>query len=117
MLKITRNTGKCIGVLRVAKSAQRHYVADLLPDIKSTTLLIWGREDQITPVHDVAEFQAGIPDATAVVIEACGHAPMMENHLNSFKGFRKNIPRYQRKNGNYLISLQWCGIFKRVMIF
>ncbi len=78
VLSITTDTPKCLGILRVAKSAQRHYVADLLSQISAPTLLIWGREDRITPIHVAHEFAGMIPDAKLVVIDACGHAPMME---------------------------------------
>ncbi|RFM32543.1 alpha/beta fold hydrolase [Chitinophaga silvisoli] len=78
VLSITTDPQKCLGVLRVAKSAQRHYVADLLPQITAPTLLIWGREDRITPMQVAKEFEHLIPDTQLVVIDACGHAPMME---------------------------------------
>jgi len=78
VLSITTDTQKCLGVLRVAKSAQRHYVADLLSQISAPTLLIWGREDRITPIHVAHEFAGMIPDSKLVVIDECGHAPMME---------------------------------------
>jgi pimeloyl-ACP methyl ester carboxylesterase len=78
VLSITTDTQKCMCVLRVAKSAQRHYVADLLPTVTAPTLLIWGKEDRITPMHVAEEFANLIPDAKLVVLNACGHAPMME---------------------------------------
>ena len=78
VLSITTDSRKCLGVLRVAKSAQRHYVADLLPHISTPTLLIWGREDRITPIHVAHEFESMIPDTKLVVVNECGHAPMME---------------------------------------
>lgn len=78
VLSITRDTAKCLAVLRVAKSAQRHYVADLLPGITVPTLLIWGREDRITPMTVARDFANLIPDTTLVVLDECGHAPMME---------------------------------------
>jgi pimeloyl-ACP methyl ester carboxylesterase len=78
VLSITTDTQKCLGVLRVAKSTQRHYVADLLPAIKVPTLLIWGKEDRITPIHVAHEFANTIPDTKLVVLNECGHAPMME---------------------------------------
>ena len=78
VLSITTNAQKCLAVLRVAKSTQRHYVADLLPLITAPTLLIWGREDRITPVHVAREFAGMIPDTELVILNDCGHAPMME---------------------------------------
>jgi pimeloyl-ACP methyl ester carboxylesterase len=78
VLSITTDSRKCLSVLRVAKSAQRHYVADLLPHISTPTLLIWGREDRITPIHVAYEFESMIPDTKLAVVNECGHAPMME---------------------------------------
>lgn len=78
VLSITTDTAKCLGVLRVAKSAQRHYVADLLSQISAPTLLIWGREDRITPIHVAHEFASMIPVTKLEIIDECGHAPMME---------------------------------------
>ncbi|MFB6454175.1 alpha/beta fold hydrolase [Chitinophaga sp. Hz27] len=78
VLAITQDSRKCLTVLRAAKSAQRHYVADLLPNITSPTLLIWGVEDHITPVHVAHEFKDWLPDARLVVFAECGHVPMME---------------------------------------
>lgn len=78
VLEITTDPQKCLGVLRVAKSAQRHYVADLLPAITAPTLLIWGNEDRITPVRVAGEFAGMIPCVKLVVLPDCGHAPMME---------------------------------------
>lgn len=78
VLSITTDTPKCLGVLRVARSAQHHYVADLLPGISAPTLLIWGRDDRITPIHVAHEFASMIPDTKLVVLNECGHAPMME---------------------------------------
>jgi pimeloyl-ACP methyl ester carboxylesterase len=78
VLSVTTDSQKCLGVLRIAKSTQRHYVADLLPQISAPTLLIWGREDRITPIHVAHEFASMIPDTKLVVLKECGHAPMME---------------------------------------
>lgn len=78
VLTITTDAQKCLRVLRVARSAQRHYVADLLPQIAAPTLLIWGKEDKITPIHVAHEFADTIPDSHLVILDECGHAPMME---------------------------------------
>jgi len=65
-------------VLRFARAAKRHNLEDLLPGICVPTLIVWGREDHITP-PDVAErFHALIPDSTLVFLPRCGHAPMIE---------------------------------------
>jgi pimeloyl-ACP methyl ester carboxylesterase len=75
---ITTDARKCMSVVRTAKSAQRHYVADLLPALQTPTLLIWGDNDRITPPHVAREFEHYLPNAVLVMLEQCGHAPMME---------------------------------------
>ncbi|MBL7963080.1 MAG: alpha/beta fold hydrolase [Flavobacteriales bacterium] len=70
--------GKLIRILSLAKSAIRHNMARDLPKLKLPTLLIWGRQDTITPPHVAEEFHQLIPHSELHWIEACGHAAMME---------------------------------------
>lgn len=78
VMAVTTDSRKCLSAVRMAKSAQRHYVADLLPGITTPTLLIWGKEDRITPIHVAYEFEAMLPHAQLLVFDNCGHVPMME---------------------------------------
>lgn len=55
------------------------------PDFRSTlatvrcpTLVLCGRDDQITPVEAHREMAAGIADARLVVLDDCGHLPPLE---------------------------------------
>ncbi|OQP61189.1 alpha/beta hydrolase [Niastella vici] len=75
---ITTDPHKCLSIVRMAKSAQRHYVAGLLPHIHVPALLIWGEEDRITPPAVAREFETLLPRARLVMFPQCGHAPMME---------------------------------------
>jgi len=78
VFSITTDAGKCLSIVRMAKSAQRHYVADLLPNIPTPTLLIWGEDDKITPPRVAHEFKSFLPSARLVMLSHCAHAPMME---------------------------------------
>lgn len=49
-----------------------------LPNIKCPTLVMCGRQDALIPLEENAEIAAGIPNATFVVIEDCGHLSSME---------------------------------------
>ncbi|HEU4593549.1 MAG TPA: alpha/beta fold hydrolase [Pyrinomonadaceae bacterium] len=50
-----------------------------LAAIKQPTLLIWGREDGLTPLAREGEkFKQGIPHAQLQVFEQCGHVPQVE---------------------------------------
>jgi pimeloyl-ACP methyl ester carboxylesterase len=72
------NNRKCFRIIKTARTAQRNYVLRELPEITRPVLLLWGREDAITPPSTAEEFAALLPDARLVWLEECGHAPMME---------------------------------------
>lgn len=65
-------------VLRFARAAKRHNVEERLPEIRVPTLVLWGREDRITPPAAAERFCALIPDAELVYLRECGHTPMLE---------------------------------------
>lgn len=69
---------KCFAILKMAKSAQRNYVAGILPQIQTSILLIWGENDNITPKEVATEFKRLMPEACLYFLANCGHAPMME---------------------------------------
>jgi pimeloyl-ACP methyl ester carboxylesterase len=50
----------------------------LLPAIRTPTLLVWGREDAITPLECGDVYQRAIPRSRLAVIDNCGHMPEME---------------------------------------
>ena len=56
--------------------------------IKAPTLLIWGKEDTVTPKFVGEKFNELIENSQLFIVEKCGHAPMMErpaifNHILS----------------------------------
>ncbi len=65
-------------VLRFARAARRDNVEEQLGDVRTPTLLVWGREDRITPPEVAERFRRLIPEAELLYISACGHAPMLE---------------------------------------
>ena len=87
---IVNDRNKAIRVIATAKSAIRHNLSDKLHQVKAPTLLVWGKEDQITPAFVGEKFHELIEHSKLVFLEKCGHAPMMEhpdlfnNHLESF---------------------------------
>ncbi len=74
---------KLIRTLAIAKSAIRHNMGKDLPDMKTPTCIIWGRNDNVTPPEVADEFHEKLPDSDLYWIEKCGHAAMME-HPNEF---------------------------------
>ncbi len=45
--------------------------------IRSPTLLLWCKDDRVIDVSSVPIFQAGITGSQALILEGCGHMPMM----------------------------------------
>lgn len=78
VFEIVNNRLKAIRIISLAKSAIRHNLGDELSDISVPTLLIWGKNDTITPPLVAEEFLRLIPNSEVHYIDQCGHAPMME---------------------------------------
>ncbi len=76
---VMNSISKCLCIVAVAKSAQRHNMAKDLGSITVPTLLVWGLNDTITPPLVAHEFDALLPIAELKFIDRCGHAPMMEH--------------------------------------
>ena len=68
-------------VIATAKSAIRHNLGDKLHQIKSPTLLVWGKDDNVTPAFVGQKFNELIEGSKLVFLDECGHAPMMEKPL------------------------------------
>ena len=75
---IVNDRNKAIRVVATAKSAVRHNLGDKLHQIKSPTLLIWGKQDNVTPAFVGEKFHELIEGSKLVLVDECGHAPMME---------------------------------------
>jgi pimeloyl-ACP methyl ester carboxylesterase len=90
---VTRDISKCIRIVSIAKSAQRHNMASDIPEITVPTLLIWGLNDTITPPLVAHEFNRLIPKSELSFIDKCGHAPMMEHPEKFNKIFNKFLEK------------------------
>ncbi len=76
--EIVNDRNKAIRVVATAKSAVRHNLGDKLHQIKAPTLLIWGKQDNVTPAFVGEKFNELIEGSKLVIVDECGHAPMME---------------------------------------
>lgn len=75
---IVNDRNKAIRVVATAKSAVRHNLGDKLHKIKAPTLLIWGKQDAVTPPFVGEKFHELIENSRLYFLDECGHAPMME---------------------------------------
>lgn len=98
VFEVTKSVSKCMSIVAIAKSAQRHNLAGDLHRIKAPTLLIWGLNDTITPPHVAHEFNRLIPGSRLRFIDHCCHAPMMERPVEFngiLIGFLQSVPELQ----------------------
>lgn len=76
---IVNDRNKAIRIIAIAKSAIRHNLRDKLDQIEAPTLLIWGKDDKVTPAFVGEEFNKLITNSKLHMLDKCGHAPMMEH--------------------------------------
>jgi len=76
--EIVNNRDKALRILYLAKSALRNNLREHLSRINVPVLLIWGKNDKITPPFVAKEFRELLPAAELKFIDKCGHAAMME---------------------------------------
>ena len=65
-------------ILRMARATRQHNVEARLAEIRVPTLLVWGKDDRITPPEVAEHFHAGIRGSQLASLPNCGHAPMLE---------------------------------------
>jgi 2-hydroxy-6-oxonona-2,4-dienedioate hydrolase len=65
-------------MVKLSRSARSDHLGERIQGIKAPCLLIWGKQDIVTPPEAAFEFKAKLPDARLVWFDQCGHAPMIE---------------------------------------
>lgn len=69
------------------------FLDDRLKDIKTPTLVIWGKQDKMIPLETGKRFAGDIPGARLAVIDNAGHLPQIEQPAafsRAVKGFVKS---------------------------
>jgi pimeloyl-ACP methyl ester carboxylesterase len=70
--------GGARAMVKLSRSARRNHLGSKMRGIKAPTLLVWGRQDIVTPPEAAEGFLSLLPDARIVWFDRCGHAPMIE---------------------------------------
>lgn len=65
-------------MVKLSRTARKNHLGDELGLVKCPTLIVWGREDIVTPPEACETFARLIPRNQVVWLERCGHAPMIE---------------------------------------
>lgn len=76
--KLKKGDGQTINAFIDSVLRGEDYIDDKVKTIKARTLVIWGREDGLTPLGMGEAFVQDIPGAQKTVIEKCGHVPQLE---------------------------------------
>ncbi len=70
--------GGARAMVKLSRSARKDHLGDRMRDIRVPTLLVWGKQDVVTPPEAAQGFARSIPGSTLVWLDKCGHAPMIE---------------------------------------
>ena len=77
-LRITAGDGYTINSIIESIIRGEDFLDNRIKSIKQPTLVVWGREDGLTPLADGERFKKEIPNSTLLVIDQCGHVPQFE---------------------------------------
>ena len=78
VFKMANTPESLLRLVKYAKSAIRHNMAKDLPGLNMPSLIIWGKNDIVTPPEVAEEFDSLLPNSELYWIDECGHAPMWE---------------------------------------
>ena len=92
VFNVTNSNSKCLRIIAIARSAQRHNLGKELARITVPVLLVWGLNDTITPPPVAHDFARLLPHAELRFLDHCCHAPMMERPA----GFNAYLRRFLR---------------------
>ena len=62
---------------RIGRGPEALQLARELRAIRSPVLLLWCRDDKVIDASAADVFAAGLPDSRTVLLDGCGHMPMM----------------------------------------
>jgi pimeloyl-ACP methyl ester carboxylesterase len=66
-----------VEVLAQARGPEATLLQQRLADVQSPTLLLWCRDDKVIDVSAEAVFRRGLGRSQSVLLEGCGHMPLM----------------------------------------
>ncbi|MFN3330767.1 MAG: alpha/beta fold hydrolase, partial [Pyrinomonadaceae bacterium] len=76
--RVLANDGYTIQSLIESIKRKEDFLDGKLNQIKSPTLIIWGKEDGLLPVSDAYKFNSEIAGSKLTIFENCGHVPQIE---------------------------------------
>jgi pimeloyl-ACP methyl ester carboxylesterase len=65
-------------ILRISRATRDRNVQSELDQIRTPTLIVWGKNDRITPPEVGVQFKESIQGSELVFLDSCGHVPNVE---------------------------------------
>jgi pimeloyl-ACP methyl ester carboxylesterase len=65
-------------MVRLSRTARRDDLRSRMRSVGAPAVLIWGKNDVVTPPEAAEEFLSLLPGARLAWLDECGHAPMIE---------------------------------------
>lgn|SRR5699024_3015170 len=90
IMAVVRSPSKLTNLLALTRDTHKYNMEKFLSGINQPVLLVWGRQDEITPPKVADMFLEKLPNAQLHWIDKCGHAPMME-HPEKFAVLMNNF--------------------------
>ncbi|HYX06544.1 MAG TPA: alpha/beta hydrolase [Bacteroidales bacterium] len=104
VMKVVTDKSKLAKMLHLARETHEYCMKGRLSEIKQEILLVWGKNDTITPPSVAHKFEQLLPNVRLRWIDRCGHAPMME-HPQKFAYFANEfLTDIQQKRNRQTIS-------------
>lgn len=101
IMEVVTSPSKLLNMLAIARDTHEYNLENRLSEISHPTLLVWGKNDEITPPQVARTFKEKLPHARLRWIDKCGHAPMME-HPRTFalflNEFLVELPNKNKRN-------------------
>ncbi len=69
---------KARAMIRLSRTARKNHLGKRMSEITTPTLLMWGRQDIVTPPEAAEQFCEMLPNSRLVWFDECGHVPMVE---------------------------------------
>ncbi|HLR30968.1 MAG TPA: alpha/beta hydrolase, partial [Fodinibius sp.] len=90
IMTVVKSPSKLTNLLALTRDTHKYNMEKFLSGITQPVLLVWGRQDEITPPKVADMFLEKLPNAQLKWIDKCGHAPMME-HPEKFAAFMNDF--------------------------
>jgi len=80
-------------ILRISRATRDRNVEEELHQLTTPTLIVWGKEDEITPPNVANQFHQKIPNAELHFFDRCGHVPNLEQPALFIEHLKKFLPK------------------------